>query len=62
MQNYNHYAQIENEKYNYKTKEMENKTSGNKVTGKNVYIYREPAGYWQSRGSCNHGIVVINLC
>ena len=32
---------------------MENKTSGNKVTGKNVYIYRASAGYWQGIGSCN---------
>ena len=43
-------------------KEMENKTNGNKVTGKNVYIYREPGRYWQSTGSCNNGTAVIKLC
>ena len=41
---------------------MENQTNGNKVTGKNVYIYRELARYWQSRGSCYNGTAVIKLC
>lgn len=43
-------------------KETENQTDGNKVAGKNVYIYREPARYWQSEGSCNNGLAVIKLC
>ena len=62
IKNNNHYAQTENEGYDDKQKEMESKTNGNKVTGKNVYIYREPAGYRQSRGSCNKGIAVVKLC
>ena len=43
-------------------KEMKNQTDGNKVAGKNVYIYREPARYWKSEGSCNNGLTVIKLC